>query len=173
MARPEPAYLGGKIITGYLGTEASLARWMPEHTELALLQMDHGDVDQRPCVVIAANEDKGSKTAGKRVIMITAVLRFSLTPQGEGAATDAESLRGKMTRAQGSEVIEAIEARLRDRSALAAYLATLDEEEREGWTIMKYLPLPGGEIARDPKLPEIDLTANLKVILSWPENNAV
>jgi hypothetical protein len=165
MARPSPDLLFARFIHGYLGTVASQTAGVPSTVPLVL--MDDGKVARIPCLLVAGMEDKDSKTASKRVVNITTMLFYRLKNQDADAPTDEASLLQVTTRQQASEWMDAIESRLCNQTALAAYLATLSEADRSGWSILAYRPESTESVKRDKDDPGQTLACNVRICLAW------
>lgn len=165
MPRPSPDFLFAKFVHGYLGTNASQTAGVPSTVPLVL--MDDGKAERLPCLLVAGMEDKDSKTASKRVINITTFLFYRLKNEDPNAPADAESLAQVTTREQAAKWMDAVESRLCNQAAFAAYLATLSEEDRSGWSILAYRPESTDSVKRDKDDPGQSLMCNVRIHLAW------
>ena len=165
MARPSPDFLFAKIVHGYLGSAASQAAGVPASVPLVL--MDDGKAERLPCLLVAGMEDKDSKTAARRVVKVTCMLFYRLQNQDADAPTDAASRAQVTTRQQASEWMDAIESRLCNLAALEAYLATLSDAERSGWSILAYRPESTESVKRDKDDQGQSLACNVRICLAW------
>lgn len=167
MARPSPDYLMATLVHGYLGTEASRTAGVPTAAQAALHLMDDGKHMAVPQLLVAAVEDKESKTSARRVINVTVFLFYRLKNQEQDAPQDQESLRSVITREQASSWMDAVESRLRNLDAFMAYVAAQPEEKRQGWQLMAWRPEATAEIKRDDGTPGQTLAANVRIYLAW------
>lgn len=164
MPRLSPDYLFAKIIHGYLGTAESRTAGVPD---LPLVLMDDGKAERLPCLLVAGMEDKDSKTASRRVINVSTFLFYRLKNQDADAPTDAASLLQVTTRMHAAYWMDAVESRLQDRSALDAYIATLPEADRTGYTITAYRPESSDSVKRDKDDPGHSIVCNVRIHLAW------
>lgn len=170
MARPSPDYLLGKIIHGFLGSVASRAAGVPAEADVPLVLMDDGMPERLPALVVKGAEDKSSKTACKRVVDVTCFLFYMVQVTGPDAPTDDESLKQVMTREAAAVMADKVESRLRNKAAFATYLATLTTDERTGWGILKYHPMPAEEMRREKNDGQMTVAINVRITLAWSES---
>ena len=167
MARTSPDYLFAKLIHGYLAHADSITAGLPVESVLPRVLMDDGKVARLPCLLIAGMEDKDSKTAGRRVIGVTTFLFYRLKKQDADAPADTASLIQVCTRQQASEWMDLIESRLRNTDALGAYIATLPEVERTGWSLMAYRCESCETVKRDKDDAGHQIACTVRFYVAW------
>lgn len=167
MARPSPDLLMAQILHGYLDTPESRAMGVPAAADCALCLMDDGKEETVPSMLVAGTELKGKKTAGGRIVVVTVFLKSLLKSEEEDAPTDEESLAQVKARPELSLWMDAVESRLRNESALSAYIASLESSVLEGWNFMNYQPLGQEEMKRE-KMWQFTHSCSVNITLAWP-----
>lgn len=119
------------LLLDYLASDDSIAAGVPDDTALPKWVMDTGKEPPRPVMVVAAKED-GSRGA-RRVVEVSVIICTWLKADDANAAPVAS----QTTRIEAMAMLTQIDQRLRDHTAFSAWLASLSEERRTGWTFMK------------------------------------
>lgn len=130
---PSPAYFIAELFRDYLTTDASRESGIPSSLNIQI--MDNGKTPAFPSLVVAAKEEK-SRGLCKTVEVDLLLLTWLKAP--EAVVTGAET-----TREEASRWLNAIDARLQDRSALKAWLASLPDERLTNWTFRKNITFHG------------------------------
>jgi hypothetical protein len=95
--------------------------------------MDNGLEPDRPSYLVAAREVDGQSRGPRRVLDVSIMLLTWLRADSSAAAAHARLT----TRTEAMALLHAVDRRLRDVTAFTAWLADLDEERLEGYTILK------------------------------------
>ena len=166
--RSSPDLLCATLVRDYLATAASIAAGVPDNTALPKQIMDAGDTRHVPCLSINGAE-AGESSGARRTVAVGLIMPYMLRSTDADAPTDAASLARTLTRAAASQMMDAIECRLRDADAFTTYLATLTEEAREGWSILRMRVRQQPAILRDRETHTTAQTLSLGVefVLAW------
>lgn len=135
MSRASPDVTFASIVLGYLQHADSITAGVPSESTLPKQAMDAGTTPGVPVFTVVASE--GQNSGSKRVITVAGMLMAILRNADANAPADAVSLAKSLTRATASQYLDAIESRLRNTTALSAYIAALSTETRDGWRILK------------------------------------
>jgi|GEM_PF-2208344 len=168
MSRASPDYLCATLIRDYLASAASITAGVPADSILPKQIMDSGETRKVPCLAINAAES-GDSSGARRVVDVGVLLPYMLKSTDSNAPTDATSTARTISRATASQYMDLIECRLRDTAAFSTYLATLSEDTREGWAILRIRVRQQPAIQREKDQPTNAQTLALAVqfILAW------
>lgn len=125
------------LLRDYLASDASITAGVPSEDALPKWVMDTGKEPPRPVLVVAAKED-GSKGA-HRLVEVSIILCTWLKADDANAAP----VDNQTTRVEAMAMLTQIDQRMRDHTAFSEFLASLPEERRKGWCLMKN-PVHGG-----------------------------
>jgi hypothetical protein len=147
MARPSSDLFFSQLFVDYLSTDESAAAGVPDIPKAV---MDKGTVAAVPALIVQANERNGAGSYRRSLDLVCGLIFYN-RPEGDDAADDAESLAHSTLRATAAGYLDLIESRLMDRAAFDAFLATLPDERRDGWRILKYKRTAQPSIEREKK----------------------
>lgn len=119
-----------QLLRDYLADEDSIAAGVPDEDTLPKVVMDTAKDPDLPSIVVAAKE---IESRGPRRTLDVQVLLLTRLKAASGAASSAEFT----TRAAAAAWLEKIDERLRNKTALRAYIEALPDESRDGWTCGK------------------------------------
>lgn len=137
MSRPSPDHLCASLVLDYLSTAASITAGVPSAATLPKVLMDSGGTRSVPC--LAVNGVESADSGGlQRSVNVVAMLFYLLKNTDSDAPADAASAARTISRETAAEYLDLIERRLRDRTSFNAWLATLDSDFLDGWTILKF-----------------------------------
>jgi hypothetical protein len=100
---------------------------------IAKAVMDNGLEPERPSILIAAREDEAQSKGPRRVLQVSIMLLTWLKAADAGAAAVSKFT----TRSEAMSLLYALDKRLRNVATFSTWLADLDEERLEGYTILK------------------------------------
>lgn len=158
MPEVSPSLFLCQLFRDYLSTADSREAGIPEALTIAV--MDSGKTPDFPSLVIAAKEEK-SRGLCKTVDVDLLLLTWLRAPEAVESATET-------TRQQASEWLNAIDARLQDRTSFNTWLATLDEEHLTNWTFRKNITWQGEQTpVRDKDMGTVFYALSCTCHLWW------
>lgn len=120
--------------------------------------MDNGLEPDMPSFLIAAREDEGQSKGPRRVLQVSVLLLTWLKATSAGAAT----VTRQTTRTEAMALLYAVDKRLRDVAAFTAWLAALDEDRLEGYTILKIVHQGAAAPMRDKESNQVNYALTMR-----------
>jgi hypothetical protein len=158
MPEVSPSLFLAQLFRDYLSTEESQMAGIPDALNITV--MDSGKTPDFPSLVVAAKEEK-SRGLCKTVDVDLLLLTWLRAPEAVESATET-------TRQQASEWLNAIDARLQNRTAFKTWLATLEEERLEYWTFRKNITWQGEQTpVRDKEAGTVFYALSFTCHLWW------
>ena len=164
--RVTPDVFFAQTVLDYLSSSDSIAWGMPDNTVLPKQRMDSGKKMNLPQLTISASE--GQSRGSLRVVTVIGMLMAILRNSDPDAPADEASLGKTMTRDTAASYLDLAESRLRNLPAFYDFLATLSDDARKGWKILKIVTLQQPKVEREKDgMRQMTLANALEIHFLW------
>lgn len=126
--------------------------------DVAKAVMDNGLEPVMPSFLIAAREDEGQSKGPRRVLLVSVMLLTWL----KATSGNAAAVVTQTTRSEAMALLYAVDKRLRDVAAFTGWLADLDEERLQGYTILKIVHQGAAPPMRDDKGQQVNYALTMR-----------